>query len=432
MIHVRQPVQRHATPPSPLWGEGSAVEFFLILLLLVPSIASVMAADDRDASPDQVVVTRIDGPSARGTLRELQAGRIVCEGPRREEFEISNVINLRWPGRKVADEGASPVVVMVNGDELAAQVVLVDETDLVVKWTRWPDLAPVKLPLDWVRGFMLRAPRDEVARLRLLNRLRSRTATEATDLVMLTNGDSLSGQVKSLDGKGLVVESAAGNEVRVELSAVRAVSFNPELLAKPEATGERSLLSLVDGSRLTASRAEIEQPGTFRVRLAAGAEFDLPQGAVQSLRFLGGKVIYLSDVEPTRFEFTPWLELRWPWRRDLNVLGGPLKLRGEPFAKGLGVHSKSKLTYRLDGQYRRFQATLGIDDAAKGQGSVTFLVLVDGRRVFTSDPLTGSSPSLPLPPLDISKAVTLTLVVDFADSGDVLDHADWCDAVLVK
>jgi hypothetical protein len=390
------------------------------------------ADDERDADPVQVVVTRIDGPPVRGTLRDLQAGRIVCEGARREEIEINDVFNLRWPGRKVADEGASPVVVLVNGDELAAHAVLVDETDLVVKWIRWPDLAPVKLPLDWIRGFVLRPPRDEVARLRLLNRMRLPGAAEATDLVMLTNGDSLSGQVNSLDGKGLIVESAAGNEVKVELSAVRAVSFNPEWLAKPEATGERTLLSLVDGSRLTASRVEIEQPGTFRVRLASGAEFDLPQTAVQSLRFLGGRVVYLSDLEPTRFEFTPWLELQWPWRRDLNVLGGPLKLRGEPFAKGMGVHSKSELTYRLDGQYRRFQATVGIDDAAKGQGSVTFLVLVDGRRVFASDPLTGSSPPLPLPPIDISKADTLTLVVNFAESGNVLDHANWCDAVLVK
>ncbi|MBI5760700.1 MAG: NPCBM/NEW2 domain-containing protein [Planctomycetales bacterium] len=401
-------------------------------MFVLSGVGLVRADDDRDVGPDQIVITRIDGSPLRGMLRELQAGRIVCEGTRRDEVSTDNVINLHWPGRRVADRADSPVVLLANGDELSAQAILVGETDLVVKWSRWPDLAPVKLPLDWVRGFVLVPAREELLRLRLLNRLRSRPAGERQDVVLLTNGDSLTGQVKSLDGKGLALEAATGNELRVELSAIRGVSFNPELLAKPDATGERIVMSLVDGSRLTATRVELEQSGMFRVRLAAGPEFDLPQAAVQSLRFLGGKVVYLSELEPTRFEFTPWLELRWPWQRDLNVLGGPLKLRGEPFAKGIGVHSKSELTYRLDGQYRRFQATAGIDDAANGAGCVTFHVLVDGRRVFDSEPLGGSSPALPVGQIDVTQAETLTLVVDFGEFGDVLDYADWCDALLVK
>jgi hypothetical protein len=403
-----------------------------MLVLLALGIRPTRADDDRDVGPDQVVITRIDDSPLRGTLRELQAGRIVCDGTQRDEVSTGDVINLRWPGRRVTGRPDSPVVLLVNGDELSAQAILVGETDLVVKWNRWPDLAPVKLPLDWVRGFVLVPARDESLRLRLLNRLRSRPADERQDVVLLTNGDSLTGQVKSLGGNGLALEAATGNELRVELSAIRGVSFNPELLAKPEATGERIVVSLVDGSRLTATRVDLEPSGLFRVRLAAGAEFDLPQAAVQSLRFLGGKVVYLSDLEPTRFEFTPWLELRWPWRRDLNVLGGPLKLRGESFAKGIGVHSKSELTYRLDGQYRRFQATAGIDDAANGAGSVTFHVLVDGRRVFDSKPVTGLSPALLVGPIDVTKAESLTLVVDFAEFGDVLAYANWCDAVLVK
>jgi hypothetical protein len=418
--------------PSLPRGDGSSFEFVVLVMLIVLGIRPTHADDDRAIGPDQMVVTRIDGPPLRGMLRELQAGRIVCEGAQRDEVSTDNVINLRWPGRRVADRADSPVVLLVNGDELSAQAILVGETDLVVKWSRWPDLAPVKLPLDWVRGFVLVPAREELLRLRLLNRLRSRPAGERQDVVLLTNGDSLTGQVKSLGGNGLSLEAATGNELRVELSAIRGVSFNPDLLAKPDATGERIVLSLVDGSRLTATRVDLEQSGVFRIRLAAGAEFDLPQPAVQSLRFLGGKVVYLSDLEPTRFEFTPWLELRWPWRRDLNVLGGPLKLRGEPFAKGIGVHSKSELTYRLDGQYRRFQATAGIDDAANGAGSVTFHVLVDGRRVFDSETVSGSSPALPVGPIDVSKAETLTLVVDFGEFGDVLDHVNWCDAVLVK
>jgi hypothetical protein len=90
------------------------------------------------------------------------------------------------------------------------------------------------------------------------------------------------------------------------------------------------------------------------------------------------------------------------------------------------------VTYRLDGKYRRFRATLGIDDAAAGQGSVTFEVLVDGTSVFRSDVLTGTSPAVALERIDLAGAKLLTLRVDYATDADIGDHADWCDALLVR
>ena len=90
------------------------------------------------------------------------------------------------------------------------------------------------------------------------------------------------------------------------------------------------------------------------------------------------------------------------------------------------------MTYRLDGKYRRFHAVLGIDDETGGKGSVIFDVLVDGKRAFRSDVLTGTSAPLVLDRLDISGAKLLTLRVDYATLGDIQDHADWCDAMVIK
>jgi hypothetical protein len=63
---------------------------------------------------------------------------------------------------------------------------------------------------------------------------------------------------------------------------------------------------------------------------------------------------------------------------------------------------------------------------------VIFAVELDGRRVFSSDLLTGKSPAVPIKPIDVTGKQRLTLIVDYGQFGDIQDLADWCDAVLIK
>ena len=95
------------------------------------------------------------------------------------------------------------------------------------------------------------------------------------------------------------------------------------------------------------------------------------------------------------------------------------------------MHSRSEVTYALDGSYRRFEAVAGIDDETTGRGSVVFRVLLDGKQVWESPTLTGRMPPEPVT-VPTSGVKRLTLLVDFADSGDVQDHADWADARIVR
>ena len=191
-------------------------------------------------------------------------------------------------------------------------------------------------------------------------------------------------------------------------------------------------MSLTDGSRVTARQPHLQPDGGLALQAACGVKLLLPSEEVVSWLVIGGKAVYLSDLEPLDYRFTPYLGLTWPLCRDRNVLGGVLSLRNREFAKGMGVHSQSAVSYRLEGKYKRFQATLGIDDATDGQGSVVFRVLADGKPVYTSPVVRGNHPPVTLAPLSLAGVKILTLVVDFADFGDVQDHADWCDAVLIK
>ena len=106
-------------------------------------------------------------------------------------------------------------------------------------------------------------------------------------------------------------------------------------------------------------------------------------------------------------------------------------MRGAEFAKGLGTHSQTSVTYSLDGAYRLFHAVIGIDDSTEGAGHAAIAVVLDGNTLYAADALQGDAPALSIPALDVSGGNRLTLIVDFGQLGDVGDRVDWCDAVLV-
>jgi hypothetical protein len=150
---------------------------------------------------------------------------------------------------------------------------------------------------------------------------------------------------------------------------------------------------------------------------------------------LGGGFAYLSDLEPADYRHVPYLDIAWPYERDRSVSGGPLEVGGKRYLKGLGMHSAARLTYKLEGQYKTFAAEAAIDDSAGPRGSVVFgvYVLRDAKwqPAFTSEIVRGGDPPQSVS-VDLVGADAITLLVDFADRGDELDHADWLDARLIR
>ena len=72
--------------------------------------------------------------------------------------------------------------------------------------------------------------------------------------------------------------------------------------------------------------------------------------------------------------------------------GGTLSINGVTFAKGLGAHAPSDVSYFLGGACTRFKASIGIDDEVPtSNGSVVFQVYADSTLVYTSPSLNGTS-----------------------------------------
>jgi hypothetical protein len=158
---------------------------------------------------------------------------------------------------------------------------------------------------------------------------------------------------------------------------------------------------------------------------------NLPATDVQDVRFRGGRVTYLSDLTPSKVEESPFFGRKYPWRRDVSLLGEPLKMGGRPFERGVAVHSRSSLTYDLNGRYATFEALVGFDDASMGKGRVDCRVFADGKEIYANPDLRADAPPVKLS-LPVSGAEQLRLLVDFGKGQDTGDRVIWANARLYR
>jgi len=351
--------------------------------------------------------------SAQGAKRTLAAGELV-----------------RWGRFAEVDQG--PVVVLADGGLLVADLLGVDDETLSVDSLL---VGTLRLPLEAVAGLVLRLPASRAQSDRLLDEVLQ--AKGNTDQLALDNGDRLEGLFLGFEsGKDALsadrIRFRRGTvELDIEIHRVAWLAFNPLLRQDARAGGLQAWVGLRDGSRVLARRLRLAQDRLELTPALLDQQWQGRADALSAIQMLGGRAVYLSDLEPAGYRHVPYLTVSWPFRRDRNVLGGLLRARGQLYLKGLGMHSASRLSYELEGEFERFEAELALDDAAQRRGSVQYRVYVDGREQFQSPPVRGFSAPVPLS-LDIRGARRLDLIVGFGGRADELDRADWLDARLIR
>lgn len=163
----------------------------------------------------------------------------------------------------------------------------------------------------------------------------------------------------------------------------------------------------------------------------------LPASVIAQVQFRNGRLVYLSDLEPVEVEEVGYFGRTFSHRRDQAQDGGPLRLGGQAYRKGVSVHARTVLTYELDGPFATFRTLLGFADSAAPQGRVAIRILGDGRELFSQADFRAvdaegkrTAPLTVEVPLDAIKR--LTLEVDFGKHEDVGDRLIWADARLYR
>lgn len=259
-----------------------------------------------------------------------------------------------------------------------------------------------------------------------LSRLESR-GREDEDRILLSNGDVVRGFITTIDQDRISLEATAGE---IEVSCRLAVAIRMARATRQEPPRPHFVIGLRSGGRQVVT--DFDWSGdTASARLCFGQIVRFKIDRLTYLDVVGGRWEWLGEHRPISYEHTPMLALDWPHVVDANVLGGPLIVDGERFEHGVGVHSRSSLTYDLKGAYREFVTSFGIDDDSGPYADATAIILVDGKRRYIQEHVRRGAKFGPVR-LDVAKAKRIELIVDFGDNGDMQDRFNWVDAALIR
>ena len=403
-----------------------AVAWSLLASGAPPACAQPPAVDPSAASPAELVP--VDGPRASGRLLACDAGWKLTFATDKGTQTLS-AADLAWWGAPV-EPARGPLVMLADGGLLAAAVESVGREKLTVES---PTLVPMELKLAEVAAVALAPPGGAARRDHWLDELRG--VTGDADELWLDNGDRLKGTLKAVRPEAIELETEIG-PATIEIARVAAIVFNPALAARHKSTALVALVGLADGSLLVAEELVIAPAAKGKSSLATLTTASGIRGhaAASELVYLqpsGGRVDYLSDLEPQSYRHIPYLSVAWPYRSDRTAAGGWLRAGNRWWPKGLGMHSAARLTYDLKPEHTRFEAELAIDAAAGPRGSVVCRVYVDNRERFVSEVLRGGAAPVSVS-VDVRGGKRVSLIVDFADRADELDYADWLAARLVR
>ena len=142
--------------------------------------------------------------------------------------------------------------------------------------------------------------------------------------------------------------------------------------------------------------------------------------------------IWLDELDPAKF-ITGWQAAGVKTWRNVNCHGNPLKVQGQEFRRGIGLHANAEVVFPLAAEWARFVCRVGIDDRAEGQGSIRVKLFLDNSLRAETPILTGKDG---LWNIDLTlresgeqaPAKALRIVVEDNGDGIMGDNADFVDA----
>jgi hypothetical protein len=251
-----------------------------------------------------------------------------------------------------------------------------------------------------------------------------------TDVVQLDSG-VVTGRVDGLRAGKLVLRSDLDPSKPLELAIEQIRALRLSVPTRP-AKGMRLSVSLSEAH--AALRVVVAASGAPEQALCLAAAPQIAVGKAllpSRLRLEGGRRVYLSETTPDQVVEEGAFGVVWPWSRDRNLDGSPLKLGGVRYDRGIVVHSKALLAWNLNGAYTRLRALIGIADIVADQGDCAASLIADGKELWHRDSVKGGDKPIPLD-LDLTGVRRLELHVDYGARYDIGDHLALADSYLVK
>jgi len=220
-----------------------------------------------------------------------------------------------------------------------------------------------------------------------------------------------------------------GDAYDFDLDGIAAIVFGANTGFPPDRQPRpRAVVALTTGERIEGKLLSVGE--SVRCRLDEGFVLDIPARNLHSIEVSSDKLVWLSELTPKVVQ-TPAFDRVWPWHTDRSVAGPGFELGGQHYERGIGLVPHTRLTYDLAGRFDIFEAAIGIDDRGGPEAHAIFRVLVDGKKVFESEPMTRGKKPHDLR-VALNKAKSLVIEVDFGKNYDLGDFCAFANARVVQ
>ncbi len=375
------------------------------------------------ADGPQVEVATLSGQQKVGELVAVNGKEWKLRTSTGEEsLRADEILTATWPTAAAKVETAPLELKLVDGSRLGVTQATLEGDWLTVEST---SLGTQKLARTTIANLRLGAPTGPIEQS--WSDLTQREKTQ--DMLVIRKNDVLDfvegvvGKITPADVQILL----DGEAVTVKREKVFGV-----VVFQRGATTQKPIgsLELVNGDKLFARSVALSN-GEFQVRLPTGGEAKVPLAQVRRVDFSLGKLTWLGDLKPRDMKHDFILMDGLPeYGVDRSLLGERLRVGDKFFDRGVWIHSKTRLKYRLEGDYSRFQAWMGIQSSHTGNVHVEFLA--DGQKLMEADVLAGAKAPQRVD-LDLKGKFVLEVLVDYGDDGDDIgDHLTLGDARLTK
>lgn len=345
-------------------------------------------------------------------------------------LRTSNGTNVQVPSQDVDQITLSPkaeqpphgtwIIEMRNDGRLSGDIAGGDDARLLMRHAL---LNQVELPLDQL--ISIRRMRQRLAGPQPPTT--ERKDQPDSDSVLLANRDLMSGPVTAVRADGVSILSN-DNEQALSWEVIEEVSFAAPADPVRPAAGLR--LRFGDGSVILAKALDWEN-NSVKAELGEGRAIQFDSSILNLVEVIGGRRIWLTELVPADYRSIPFFDRPWPLRHQANALGGPLRLMGNEYPIGLGLHAACRITWKLDDSYERFTALIGVDDFADRWADADVTILVDRKPVASLKALRHKDPPREID-LDLHGASELTIEVGFGRYGDVQDRIDLVKPALIR
>jgi hypothetical protein len=374
----------------------------------------------------------LDDRSVEGSLVELTADHLVLEtADGNVSLETGKLLELTAKPKPAAVNSSADISVeLIDGSILTAGHYTVQAAQARVVLL---DGETIEIPTRSIRLVRLQAlpERSGEEWSQIISK-----KTDA-DLLLVRKGDSLDYHEGVLDDvtAGVVQFHLDGETLPVKRVKVMGMVYHHA--RGGGLPGAVARVNDVFGSQWQAQNITIN--GKVRWTTPAGVSRSLARESVGHIDFSAGKIAYLSDLTPESAAWTPFfgtekplpaLEKYYSPKRDRNFESGPLRLDGVEYPKGLAIHSRTEMVYRLPDSFHRLKAVAGIDDSVRPQGDVKLLIRGDAKALLEIAITGNDAPALI--DLDITGVRRLSILVDFSEQADIGGHLDLGNARLSK